>query len=141
MLSVVQTLPHASLCCSGLPSGTNNLSIKTSVGAAAGRQQQQLAGQQRAGSALGKHGRDSGTLGDSAAKRMRRGSQPRSLPAAAGAASKGSASAIADKHLAVGCRVGVYWRLDKVFYRVSQQAISLASDVCVTASTVVQVLC
>eukprot|EP00775_Hariotina_reticulata_P003944 gene3944-4198_t len=30
---------------------------------------------------------------------------------------RGGLAAIADKHLAVGCRVSVYWRLDKLFYR------------------------
>lgn len=67
-------------------------------------------------STLGKHGRDSsGLAADSASKRFKRGILNR--PGSTGAS--GRPAAIADKHLAVGCRVAVYWRLDKVFYRVS----------------------
>ncbi|WIA36524.1 hypothetical protein OEZ86_007818 [Tetradesmus obliquus] len=89
------------------------------------------AGAGRAGSIiLGKHARDStgGTAGsgqqhgESFSKRMRRLAPPRSgAAAAAAAAAAGNAARglvmSADKHLAVGCRVAVYWRLDRVYYK------------------------
>lgn len=33
-----------------------------------------------------------------------------------------AATAIPNKHLAVGSRVGVYWRMDKAFYTVRREA-------------------
>lgn len=75
---------------------------------------------------LGKHGRDSsGLAADSASKRFKRGGMVRTgLPGAAG-----RSVTIADKHLAVGSRVGVYWRLDKMFYRVSRSRCPVLTQV------------
>lgn len=102
----------AMLLCSGPVMANRSLGA---AGAAAGllaSRQQQL----HRGSTLGKHGRDSsGLAADSASKRFKRGGLTRPGPVGA----VGRPAAIADKHLAVGCRVAVYWRLDKVFYRVS----------------------
>lgn len=68
---------------------------------------------------LGKHGRAEGASGDgAAAAKRRRGPAPQKLRQAAMAAA--AAAAIPNKHLAVNCRVGVYWRLDKAFYTVSR---------------------
>jgi hypothetical protein len=64
---------------------------------------------------LGKHGRGECGSADGAAKR-RKGPAGAKLRHAALAAA--AATAIPNKHLAVGCRVGVYWRLDKAFYTV-----------------------
>lgn len=66
---------------------------------------------------LGKHGRTD-TAADAAAAKRRRGPLPgQKLRQAALAAA--AATAIPNKHLAVGCRVAVYWRMDKAFYTVS----------------------
>jgi hypothetical protein len=48
---------------------------------------------------------------------MRRLMPPRSTTGNAGNANRGVVVS-ADKHLAVGSRVAVFWRLDKVFYKV-----------------------
>jgi hypothetical protein len=50
-------------------------------------------------------------------KRMRRLMPPRSGSNAGSNVQRGIVVS-ADKHLAVGCRVAVYWRLDKVYYKV-----------------------
>jgi hypothetical protein len=106
------------LLCSGASDGA---AAAAAAAAAAGL----TAGGGRAGSSsiLGKHAREgfagSGQqLGDSLSKRMRRLMPPRSSTGNAGNANRGVVSA--DKHLAVGCRVAVFWRLDKVFYKVRQ---------------------
>ncbi|KAF8065602.1 hypothetical protein HT031_003203 [Scenedesmus sp. PABB004] len=69
-------------------------------------------GKPGARSALGKHARDGGGAADSAAKRRRGAGRP-----GAAGARPAALAPIHDKHLAVGCRVGVYWRLDRVHYR------------------------
>jgi hypothetical protein len=89
----------------------------------------------RAGSSiLGKHARDTtGSFagsglqhGDSLSKRMRRFMPHRSGGGAVGNVNKG-VLVNADKHLAVGCRVAVYWRLDKVFYKVRGDLVAAAA--------------
>lgn len=73
---------------------------------------------------LGKHGRGDAAAGDAAAAKKRRGPVPgQKLRQAALAAA--AANAIPNKHLAVGCRVAVYWRMDKAFYTVRAYVIHI----------------
>lgn len=90
------------------------------------KQQQQ---QTQTQSVLGKRQAAEAEAADTVSKRLRvrRGSGAAGTAGGAAAADRpggrAGLAAIADKHLAVGCRVSVYWRLDKLFYRVGQQAV------------------
>jgi hypothetical protein len=77
--------------------------------------------------ALGKHGRADGGSADGASKR-RKGPGGQKLRHAALAAA--AATAIPHKHLAVGSRIAVYWRLDKAFYTVSECLANIQSVMC-----------
>lgn len=112
MTEISWSVPVSFLCCSGSMHGSRMHAAGSTAGSFLGSKQQQL---QRNGT-LGKHERDSsGTAAEHASKRFKRGAHVRAVSAGA----PGRPSAIPDKHLAVGCRVAVYWRLDKVYYRVS----------------------
>lgn len=67
----------------------------------------------------GKHGRGDGGSAECGAAKRRKGPAGQKLRHAALAAA--AATAIPNKHMAVGCRVGVYWRLDKAFYTVRRR--------------------
>lgn len=68
---------------------------------------------------LGKHGRADGGSHDGSAAGVKKRRGPASQKLRQTAMAAAAAVAIPNKHLAVNCRVGVYWRLDKAFYTVS----------------------
>jgi hypothetical protein len=76
-------------------------------------------------SVLGKHAREGAASADGvAAAPPKRKRGPKALrPAAMTAA---AAAVVPNKHLAVNCRIGVYWRLDKAFYTVREQQVARA---------------